>query len=101
MDVPLVPQFVIPWFYKSLLHKRKSNRSLFTANNLIKVFYDVKKSNILNLRQVANIRYYADHSAPLQLVKNLKSFTQQWGDDFKEVCGSYLDNQFSLFNVVA
>jgi len=65
IGVPLVPQFVIPWFWKSLLHKRKSNRGLFTANNLNKVFYDVKKSNTLNLRQVANIRYYTGHSASL------------------------------------
>jgi len=46
---------------KSLLHKRNPNRSLLTANNLNKVFCDLKKSNTLNVRQVANIRYYTGH----------------------------------------
>ena len=59
--VPLVPQFVLPCFCKRLLHKRKTNRGLFTANNLNKVLYDVKKSNTLNLRQVKNNRYSAGH----------------------------------------
>jgi len=80
--VPLIPQFVIPWFCKSLLQKIKSNRGLFTANNLNEVFYDVKNSNTLNLRQVANIRYYTGHSTSLQLVKNLKRLRRVMGRRF-------------------
>jgi len=44
------------------LHKEKTNRGSFTANNLNIVFYDVKKSNTLNLRQVAKNRYSISHS---------------------------------------
>jgi len=57
---------------------------LSTANNLNKVFYDVKKSNTLNLRQVANIRYYTGHSTCLQLVKNLKRLHRVMGRQFQK-----------------
>jgi len=69
--VPLVPQFVFPCFCKSLLHKRKTNWVLPTVNNLNKVFYDVKKSNTLNLSRVANNGYSVGHSTSLQPIWNL------------------------------
>jgi len=67
----------------NLKHKRKSNRGLFTANNLNKVFYDVEKSITLNVRQASNIRYYAGHSTSLQPVKNLKRLHRVMGRRFQ------------------
>jgi len=57
-----------------------------------KVFYYVKKSNTLKVRQVANIRYCTGHSTSLQPVKSLKRLHRVMRDAFKEVCGCNLDN---------
>jgi len=58
-------QVCISFFLQKFIAQKKDNRGLFTANSLNKVFCDVKKSNTLNLRQVANNRYSTGHSTSL------------------------------------
>ena len=65
------PSIRISLFLQKFIAQKKTSRGLFTANNLNKVFYDVKKSNTLNLRHVANNRYSTGHSTSLQTIYNL------------------------------